>query len=433
MATLSLCTSLRAACTPTSGLNWSSSLMTCTGTPPSLPPPCSTASMKPSSWSCPSTEPGPVSVVNRPILTSAQAAAPGPVPGPRRRPADRCVSCVSPCVAVSHGHGWRRTSAVQSEERLRIAPTGSSAARRAAGRRWTPAGRLPARPADRVIGAEQHAVLAHHVDQEAQRTRIEHGAVDIKRSVYDEGSWGQSWRTMSRWRQALSTRPSRKAKLPPPWAKQSLRLRGMRSDGISGQDAELGLGGHGHQPGQHPALHAAVGHHVPGMHAPGCPRRRNAPGSSPACRRPGRAADMVADLHTQVAGGAGAKPPGRPGPGPAAAGPALSGGRAHGRSAPAPGRSCARPSPPRPGRIGIAANITGAQRSAGRAVAVHLRHAQRVPQRGVDRRNGRSPAIWPVEPSPSRPGRVDRVQRRRFLPRDGREEVRVHIDFQGHG
>jgi hypothetical protein len=46
MSTLSLCSSLVAAWTPTSGLSWSSSLMTVTGTSPSLPPRCSIASMK---------------------------------------------------------------------------------------------------------------------------------------------------------------------------------------------------------------------------------------------------------------------------------------------------------------------------------------------------------------------------------------------------
>ena len=40
---------------------------------------------------------------------------------------------------------------------------------------------------------------------------------------------GQSWRTMSRCRQALSTRPSSQAKLPPPWAKQIFSVSGMRS------------------------------------------------------------------------------------------------------------------------------------------------------------------------------------------------------------
>ena len=96
---------------------------------------------------------------------------------------------------------------------------------------------------------------------------------------------------------------------------------------------------------------------------------------------------------------------GRPGPGPAA----------HlGQRFQAVGRvgavlqrqvRCARPSPPRPGRIGIAEHHRrGAQDLQVDPVAVHLRHAQRgshsVASTG---RNGRSPAmIWPVEPSPSR-------------------------------
>ncbi|MNE71637.1 hypothetical protein D3C80_1675310 [compost metagenome] len=40
---------------------------------------------------------------------------------------------------------------------------------------------------------------------------------------------GQSSRTMSRWRQALSTRPSKKAKPPPPWAKHKRRDSGRVS------------------------------------------------------------------------------------------------------------------------------------------------------------------------------------------------------------
>ncbi|MNT27532.1 hypothetical protein D3C72_1631690 [compost metagenome] len=66
-----LCTS----CAPRSGLCWSSSLRTATGTPPSMPWRCSTASMKPSYCSCPSAAPGPESVPMKPMLTCAETAS----------------------------------------------------------------------------------------------------------------------------------------------------------------------------------------------------------------------------------------------------------------------------------------------------------------------------------------------------------------------
>ena len=45
IGTLSFSISLSTSCVATSGLSWLSSLITCTGTPPSLPPFCSTTIM----------------------------------------------------------------------------------------------------------------------------------------------------------------------------------------------------------------------------------------------------------------------------------------------------------------------------------------------------------------------------------------------------
>lgn len=61
--TLSFSISFCASCVATSGLNWSSFFRISTGTPPSLPPACSTPSMKPSYMSWPSGPMGPEKVV----------------------------------------------------------------------------------------------------------------------------------------------------------------------------------------------------------------------------------------------------------------------------------------------------------------------------------------------------------------------------------
>lgn len=71
--TRSLSMNLRAIWLPTSGLSWSSSFNTVTTCPPSLPPPCSSASMKPSYWSCPTTATGPERGAEKPILIWARA------------------------------------------------------------------------------------------------------------------------------------------------------------------------------------------------------------------------------------------------------------------------------------------------------------------------------------------------------------------------
>ena len=74
-STLSRSISFCVSCTARSGLSWSSSLTIFTGTLPSLPPFCSSASMKPSYWSWPSAAAEPDMVARKPILTSASAPA----------------------------------------------------------------------------------------------------------------------------------------------------------------------------------------------------------------------------------------------------------------------------------------------------------------------------------------------------------------------
>jgi len=73
MSTLSFSMNFCTICTPTSGLSWSSSLTRSIFWPPSLPPFCSSASMKPSYMSCPSAAALPDMVAMKPTLTSAVA------------------------------------------------------------------------------------------------------------------------------------------------------------------------------------------------------------------------------------------------------------------------------------------------------------------------------------------------------------------------
>src|SRR5436190_5009741 len=64
-----------ATCTPTSGLNWSSPYTISTGTPPTLPPRCSTARSTDSFMNWPITPCGPENVLMKPILIFCCAAA----------------------------------------------------------------------------------------------------------------------------------------------------------------------------------------------------------------------------------------------------------------------------------------------------------------------------------------------------------------------
>ncbi|MNL43544.1 hypothetical protein D3C87_1660610 [compost metagenome] len=90
------------------------------------------------------------------------------------------------------------------------------------------------------------------------------------------------------------------------------------------------------------------------------------------------------------------------------------------------------------GGVGVAEHDgRGAQDLHVHAVAVHLRNTQlRVPQGGVHRAElavARHDLAGGAVGIRAQPGRVDRVQRRRFLPRDRRKEVGVHVDFLNHG
>ena len=74
-STLSRLTSRSKACLATFGLNWSSTMVTSAGRPPSLPPLNLTASMKASRMSTPSAAEGPDKVLTKPTLTLSLANA----------------------------------------------------------------------------------------------------------------------------------------------------------------------------------------------------------------------------------------------------------------------------------------------------------------------------------------------------------------------
>lgn len=243
---------------------------------------------------------------------------------------------------------------------------------------------------------------------------------------------------MSRWRQALSTRPSRKAKLPPPCAKHSERGRDAleRAGQDQRQDAELRFRRHRHQPRQHPLFHAWRAHHVPRVHQYG-----NAfvgavdEEGDQAFVVEVAVAEVVADLHADMASSLGAR------------------GFAAGRVDILQRHLGQRLEPRgavraefqrvvvhalRPGhrdvcRIAVAEHHgRGAHELDVDAAAVHFLDAARgVPQRGVDRAewlvaghdHGRVRAIG------LQPGRGDGVKRRGLLAGDGREEVAVDIHY----
>ncbi|MNV53744.1 hypothetical protein D3C71_1459020 [compost metagenome] len=89
------------------------------------------------------------------------------------------------------------------------------------------------------------------------------------------------------------------------------------------------------------------------------------------------------------------------------------------------------------GGVGVAKHDRGgAEDLYVHAVAVHLLDAQRgVPQRGVDGAEGavaRHDLSGGAVAVGAQPGGVDGIKRSRFLPRDRREEMGVHIDFLDH-
>ena len=96
-----------------------------------------------------------------------------------------------------------------------------------------------------------------------------------KRSQYDDGSCGQSARTMSRCATRCRRGPSSHAKLPPPCANTSSSVARQpleRAGQDQRQDAELRLGRHRDQPRQHPLRASA--------RRPSCPTDARAPAAA---------------------------------------------------------------------------------------------------------------------------------------------------------
>ncbi|CAB3711302.1 Uncharacterised protein [Achromobacter denitrificans] len=215
-------------------------------------------------------------------------------------------------------------------------------------------------------------------------------------------------------------------------------FEGARQD--QRQDAELGFRRHGDQPGQHPSLHAAVGHHVPGMdqHGDVVARAMNQELHQGFVVQVA-GADVVADLHAQMAGRARAR--------------RFAAGQVQVLQRHLRQRLQARRrvgavferqvvharGPVGRGLRGIAVaehDGGGAQDLHVHAVPIHLPQPQaRVPERGVHRAEGlvagHDLAAGAVA-FRAQPGRVDGVERGGFLPRDRREEVRMHVDFLDH-
>ena len=134
--------------------------------------------------------------------------------------------------------------------------------------------RLPASPSGNGASVPSSTRVVAHRRRPAAAARRRRRSRSRRRNGRSttRAGCGQSARTMSRLRQALSTRPSSHAKLPPPCANTSSSdsrqaLERARQD--QRQHAELRFRRHRHQPRQHPLLHAA--------RRPSCPTDARAP------------------------------------------------------------------------------------------------------------------------------------------------------------